>query len=170
MIDFHGSPGYGPGVYRLDQPRLGWQAARGSAEGPRGRAREVQLARRGRRLRAGRLVRRLHDELDPGQLSDRFRCIVNHDGVFDQRMMYYSTEELWFMEWENGGPQWDPGSVREIQPRGFRIEVAHAHARHPQRAGLPYSLLAGRRRIHRVTTPRASRASCSCFRMRITGC
>jgi dipeptidyl aminopeptidase/acylaminoacyl peptidase len=39
-----------------------------------------------------------------GNWSDRFRCLVNHDGVFDMRSMYYSTEELWFPEWEHGGP------------------------------------------------------------------
>ena len=39
-----------------------------------------------------------------GNWPDRFRCLVNHDGVFDNRMMYYTTEELWFPEWEHGGP------------------------------------------------------------------
>ena len=38
-----------------------------------------------------------------GNWQDQFKCLVNHDGVFDNRMMYYATEELWFMEWENGG-------------------------------------------------------------------
>ena len=38
-----------------------------------------------------------------GNWSNGFKCIVNHDGVFDNRAMYYSTEELWFNEWENGG-------------------------------------------------------------------
>ncbi|MFQ5677050.1 MAG: S9 family peptidase, partial [bacterium] len=38
-----------------------------------------------------------------GNWPDRFRCLVNHDGVFEHRMMYYSTEELWFPEWEHGG-------------------------------------------------------------------
>ena len=38
-----------------------------------------------------------------GNWSSRFKCLVNHDGVFDNRSMYYSTEELWFNEWENGG-------------------------------------------------------------------
>ena len=38
-----------------------------------------------------------------GNWSNGFKCIVNHDGVFDNRSMYYSTEELWFNEWENGG-------------------------------------------------------------------
>ncbi len=39
-----------------------------------------------------------------GQWPDRFRCLVNHCGLFDNRSMYYSTEELWFVEWEHGGP------------------------------------------------------------------
>jgi dipeptidyl aminopeptidase/acylaminoacyl peptidase len=38
-----------------------------------------------------------------GQWPDRFRCMVNHNGVFDARAMAYSTEELWFDEWEHGG-------------------------------------------------------------------
>ena len=41
-----------------------------------------------------------------GQWPDRFNCIVSHDGIFDNRTMYYSTEELWFPEWENGGPEY----------------------------------------------------------------
>jgi dipeptidyl aminopeptidase/acylaminoacyl peptidase len=41
-----------------------------------------------------------------GAWPDRFRCLVNHDGIFDNRMMYYGTEELWFPEWEHGGPYW----------------------------------------------------------------
>ncbi len=36
--------------------------------------------------------------------QNQFKCLVNHDGIFDNRMMYYATEELWFVEWENGGP------------------------------------------------------------------
>jgi dipeptidyl aminopeptidase/acylaminoacyl peptidase len=38
-----------------------------------------------------------------GRWPDRFRCIVQHDGVFDARAMAYETEELWFDEWEHGG-------------------------------------------------------------------
>src|SRR5690606_8113424 len=30
-------------------------------------------------------------------------CLVNHDGIFDARMMYYATEELWFPEREQSG-------------------------------------------------------------------
>ena len=38
-----------------------------------------------------------------GQWPDRFDCIVQHDGIFDNRSMYYSTEELWFTRWDHGG-------------------------------------------------------------------
>ncbi|MCB1628233.1 MAG: S9 family peptidase [Xanthomonadales bacterium] len=42
-----------------------------------------------------------------GAWNDRFKCIVNHDGIFDNRFMSWSTEELWFDEWEHGGPQYE---------------------------------------------------------------
>lgn len=38
--------------------------------------------------------------------TDRFRCLVNHDGVFNTVSMYFSTEELWFPEWEFRGTPW----------------------------------------------------------------
>ncbi|HYU34921.1 MAG TPA: S9 family peptidase [Thermoanaerobaculia bacterium] len=50
-----------------------------------------------------------------GQWPDAFRCLVDHDGTFDQRMMYYGTEELWFPEWEQGGPYWEKAADYERQ-------------------------------------------------------
>ena len=38
--------------------------------------------------------------------TDRFKCLVSHDGLFDVRADYYHTEELWFPEWEFGGTPW----------------------------------------------------------------
>lgn len=52
-----------------------------------------------------------------GQWPEPFRCLVNHDGVLDQRMMYYATEELWFPEWEHGGPYWErPATYEKFNP------------------------------------------------------
>ena len=52
-----------------------------------------------------------------GNWPQRFNCLVNHDGVFDQRMMYYTTEELWFPEWENGGPYFaQAGNYEKFNP------------------------------------------------------
>ena len=41
-----------------------------------------------------------------GAWPDRFKCIVSHAGIVDNRSMYYMTEELWFEEWEHGGPEY----------------------------------------------------------------
>ncbi|WP_338467213.1 S9 family peptidase [Novosphingobium sp. ZN18A2] len=38
-----------------------------------------------------------------GMWPDKFKCEIQHDGVFDARAMAYETEELWFDEWEHGG-------------------------------------------------------------------
>lgn len=42
-----------------------------------------------------------------GQQPDRYKAAVTHDGVFNLESMSMSTEELWFTEWEFGGPPWD---------------------------------------------------------------
>src|SRR3546814_15439282 len=53
-----------------------------------------------------------------GQWPDRFRCIVQHDGIFDLRAMAYETEELWFVEWDHGGkpPYEDPAAYEKWNP------------------------------------------------------
>ncbi|GMV07003.1 MAG: peptidase S9 [Gemmatimonadota bacterium] len=38
--------------------------------------------------------------------TDRFKALINHDGLFDIPSMYGATEELWFPEWEFGGQPW----------------------------------------------------------------
>ncbi len=48
-----------------------------------------------------------------GNWPERFRCLVNHAGLFDHRLMYYSTEELWFPEWDHGGPYHDNPAAHE---------------------------------------------------------
>jgi dipeptidyl aminopeptidase/acylaminoacyl peptidase len=48
-----------------------------------------------------------------GNWPDAFRCLVNHAGLFDNRSMYYSTEELWFPEWDHGGPYHDNPAEHE---------------------------------------------------------
>jgi dipeptidyl aminopeptidase/acylaminoacyl peptidase len=38
--------------------------------------------------------------------TNRFKCIVSHDGMFNTQSAYGTTEELWFPEWEFKGPPW----------------------------------------------------------------
>jgi dipeptidyl aminopeptidase/acylaminoacyl peptidase len=45
--------------------------------------------------------------------TDRFRCLVNHDGGFDEFSSYYATDELWFPEWEFGGTPWTKPELYE---------------------------------------------------------
>lgn len=46
-----------------------------------------------------------------------WKCLVSHDGVFDNRVMYYSTEELWFDEAEHGGTPWQrPEAFERFNP------------------------------------------------------
>ena len=52
-----------------------------------------------------------------GQWPDRFKCLVSHDGIFDNRTMYYSTEELWFPEHEFSGPEYqNPAAYAKFNP------------------------------------------------------
>lgn len=37
----------------------------------------------------------------------RFKTFIAHDGIFDMRSMYGTTEELFFVDWDWGGPYWD---------------------------------------------------------------
>ena len=52
--------------------------------------------------------------------TDRFKCLVSHDGVFDLASEYGSTEELWFPEWEFRGPPWEnPELYRRFSPSSY---------------------------------------------------
>jgi dipeptidyl aminopeptidase/acylaminoacyl peptidase len=42
-----------------------------------------------------------------GMHNKRFKTFISHDGVFDFRSMYGTTDELWFENWEKGGAYWD---------------------------------------------------------------
>lgn len=37
----------------------------------------------------------------------RFKSFIAHDGIYDMRSMYGTTEEMWFVDWDWGGPYWD---------------------------------------------------------------
>ncbi|GAA4755913.1 S9 family peptidase [Sphingomonas daechungensis] len=56
-----------------------------------------------------------------GRWPDRFKCLVQHDGVFDARAMAYETEELWFDEWEHGGKPYyeDPQAFEQWNPANY---------------------------------------------------
>jgi len=52
--------------------------------------------------------------------TDRFKCIVSHDGTFNTESAYGTTEELWFIEWEFKGPLWKNRELyRKFSPHLF---------------------------------------------------
>ncbi|PYL83977.1 MAG: S9 family peptidase [Verrucomicrobia bacterium] len=52
--------------------------------------------------------------------TDRFKCIVSHDGIFNTESGYGTTEELWFPEWEFKGPPWKQRELyRKFSPDLF---------------------------------------------------
>jgi dipeptidyl aminopeptidase/acylaminoacyl peptidase len=52
--------------------------------------------------------------------TNRFKCIVSHDGMFNTESAYGTTEELWFPEWEFKGPPWkDREQYRKVSPHLF---------------------------------------------------
>lgn len=48
-----------------------------------------------------------------GNAEDRFKCMIAHCGVFNLESMYGSTEELFFVDWDLGGPYWDSPSIQK---------------------------------------------------------
>jgi dipeptidyl aminopeptidase/acylaminoacyl peptidase len=51
--------------------------------------------------------------------TNQFKCLVNHDGIFDLKNLYYSTEELWFPEWEFGLPWEKDNGYDKVNPATF---------------------------------------------------
>jgi dipeptidyl aminopeptidase/acylaminoacyl peptidase len=108
-----------------------------------------------------------------GQLPDRFKCLVAHAGNLDERFAYYSTEELWFPEWERGGTPWEqPEEYRKHNPiehvakwktpmlvshgaRDFRVLYSEGLATFTalQRRGVPSRLLVFPDENHWVLKP-----------------
>ncbi len=52
--------------------------------------------------------------------TNRFKVLVDHDGVFNPASMYGTTEELWFVEWEFGGTSYaNRGLYEKWSPLAF---------------------------------------------------
>jgi len=42
-----------------------------------------------------------------GNHDGRFKCFIAHDGIFNEEAQYLETEEMWFENWDKGGPFWE---------------------------------------------------------------
>ncbi len=122
MIDFHGSTGYGQvftdsisgdwGGKPLEDLQKGWAAAQQKypfLDGDRACALGASYG--------GYMINWIAGNWFESDGSSPWKCLVNHDGVFDTRAMGYVTEELWFTEWENGGTPYDkPENFEKFNP------------------------------------------------------
>ena len=120
VVDFHGSTGYGQaftdaisghwGDRPLEDLQKGWAAALKQFPQLDGDHACALGASYG-----GFMVNWM-----AGVWNAPWKCLVTHDGVFDDRSMGFSTEELWFSEWEHGGPghtPWkDPAAYERFNP------------------------------------------------------
>ena len=43
--------------------------------------------------------------------NNRFKTFISHDGIFNFKSMYGTTEEVFFSEWDYGGPYWDKNNA-----------------------------------------------------------
>ena len=117
MIDFHGSTGYGQaftdaisqhwGDRPLEDLQKGWAAAQ----------QQYSFLNGDKACALGASYGGFMVNWIAGNWNEPWKCLVNHDGVFDQRAMGYATEELWFTEWEQGGTPYDvPQNYEKFNP------------------------------------------------------
>jgi dipeptidyl aminopeptidase/acylaminoacyl peptidase len=106
MVDFHGSTGYGQAFQ--DAIRNDWGGApfEDLMKGLDAVGQKYPFADIGRTCALGASYGGFMINWIAGQ-TDRFKCLVTHDGNLDERMAYFDTEELWFPEWEHGGTPWE---------------------------------------------------------------
>ena len=43
--------------------------------------------------------------------NKRFKTFISHDGVFNMQSMYGTTEEVFFNNWDHGGPYWEKNNA-----------------------------------------------------------
>ncbi|WP_166206147.1 alpha/beta hydrolase family protein [Cognatiluteimonas telluris] len=135
MVDFHGSTGYGQaftdaisqhwGDRPLEDLQKGWASALTQypfLDGDKACALGASYG--------GYMVYWI-----AGNWQKPWKCLVDHDGVFDNRMMGYATEELWFSEWENGGTPWsNPEGYEKFNPinhvKDWSVPMLVVHSGH----------------------------------------
>ncbi len=113
MIDFHGSTGYGQNFTDSISQNWGSRPLEDLQKGLAHALKTYPFIDGDNACALGASYGGYMINWIEGNWQDQFKCLVNHDGVFDNRMMYYATEELWFVEWENGGSYFEQPQKHE---------------------------------------------------------
>ena len=113
FIDFHGSTGYGQKFTDSISNDWGGKPLEDLQKGLAAAVRQFPWLDRERSCALGASYGGYMVNWIAGNWPNGFKCLVNHDGIFDTRGMAYATEELWFTEWENGGTYYDKAANYE---------------------------------------------------------
>ncbi len=117
FIDFHGSPGYGQAFTDSISQDWGGKPLEDLQKGLAAALAKYPWLDANRACALGASYGGFMINWIAGNWSEPFKCLVNHDGIFDARGMAYTTEELWFDEWEHGGPYYDvPENYEKFNP------------------------------------------------------
>ena len=117
MIDFHGSTGYGQAFTDSISGHWGDRPLEDLQKGYAHALEKYRFLDSSRACALGASYGGYMVNWIAGNWPEPWKCLVNHDGVFDTRMMGYATEELWFTEWENGGTPFDvPQNYEKFNP------------------------------------------------------
>ena len=54
-----------------------------------------------------------------GHHNGRFKAFISHCGIFNFEQQYATTEEMWFEDWDIGGPFWDKSNAVAQRSYGF---------------------------------------------------
>ena len=69
-----------------------------------------------------------------GLHGDLYDCFIAHAGIFDEKQLWYTTEEMWFANWDNGGLTEYAYTPGQQGPAGDGITFGGM-----QQAGAPYA-------------------------------
>lgn len=117
-VDFHGSTGYGQAFTDSITNDWGGKPLEDLQKGLAAALRQDSQIDGTRACAMGASYGGYMMNWIAGKWPDRFKCLVQHDGVFDARAMAYETEELWFDIWEHGGKTYyeDPAAYEKWNP------------------------------------------------------
>lgn len=117
FVDFHGSPGYGQAFTDSISQDWGGKPLEDLQKGLATALEKYPWLDASRVCALGASYGGFMVNWIAGNWPEPFKCLVNHDGIFDSRAMAYSTEELWFDEWDHGGPQYEvPENYEKFNP------------------------------------------------------
>lgn len=111
MINFHGSTGYGQKFTDSISKDWGGAPYEDILKGTEYVIKHYPFIDGNRLAAAGASYGGFMVNWIAGGATQPFKCLVSHDGVFDQVSMYGATEELWFPEWDFNGTPWADGSL-----------------------------------------------------------